>query len=329
MANPPAPIGAVAEPRHAAPVFGPGCSLIGEDLKGHDLSGIDLSGADLSNADLSNARLLGTNLSGAVLFRCNLTGVNALGADLTNADLTEVRAPTAVLGSCRLDGANLFSADLADATLSEASLVGADLRSASLPRARLRGADLRETELRSADLTGADLTGASVDHADFGDALLPGAAVRGITGHPNANWIGVDISDIDFNGAYALRRTIMDENYLHEFRAASRWSNVLYLAWKLTSDCGRSLTRWAAITLAMAVAFGLAYTQVNIDYGDYETSLSPFYFSVVTLTTLGYGDVLPASLGAQVVVLFEVIMGYFMLGGLLSIFATKMGRRAE
>ena len=57
--------------------------------------------------------------------------------------------------------------------------------------------------------------------------------------------------------------------------------------------------------------------------------LSSFYFSVVTLTTLGYGDVLPASLGAQVVVLFEVIMGYIMLGGLLSIFATKMGRRAE
>ena len=329
MANPPAPVGAVAEPRHAAPILGPGCSLIGADLKGQDLSGVDLSGADLSNADLSGARLLGTNLSGAVLFRTDLTGANALGADFSEADLTEARASTAVLGSCCLDRANLFSADLGEATLSEASLVGADLRSASLTGARLRGADLREVELRSADLSGADLTGASVDHADFADVRLSSAAVRGITGYPNANWLGVDISDIDFNGAYALRRTIMDENYLHEFRSASRWSNALYLAWKLTSDCGRSLTRWAMITLAMAVGFGLAYTQVSIDYGDYETSLSPFYFSVVTLTTLGYGDVLPASLGAQTVVLFEVIMGYFMLGGLLSIFATKMGRRAE
>lgn len=329
MANPPAPVGAVVESRHAAPVLGPGCSLIGADLKGRDLSGLDLSGADLSNADLSEARLLGTNLSGAVLFRCDVTGANMLGADLSNADLTELRARAAVLGSSRLDGANLFSADLAEATLSEASLVGADLRSAGLAGARLRGADLTEAELRSADLTGADLSGATVDHADFADVQLSGAAVRGITGYPHANWLGVDISDIDFNGAYALRRTIMDENYLHEFRSASRWSNVLYLAWKLTSDCGRSLTRWAIVTLVMAVGFGLAYTQVNIDYGDYETSLSPFYFSVVTLTTLGYGDVLPASLGAQIVVLFEVITGYIMLGGLLSIFATKMGRRAE
>ena len=53
------------------------------------------------------------------------------------------------------------------------------------------------------------------------------------------------------------------------------------------------------------------------------------YFSVVTLTTLGFGDVLPASVSAQVVVIAEVIIGYMMLGGLLSIFATKMGRRAE
>lgn len=329
MANPSSPATAAPEACHDALELGPGSTLIGADLRGRDLSGLDLSGTDLSNADLTNARLLGTNLTGAVLFRCTLAGAHVLGADLTDADLTEVRARAAVLGSCRLDRANLFSADLTDATLSEASLVGADLRSASLSGARLRGADLTDAELRAADLTGADLTGASVDRADFADVRLSRAAVRGITGYPNANWLGADISDIDFNGAYALRRTIMDENYLHEFRSVSRWSNALYLAWKLTSDCGRSLARWAVVTLVMAVGFALAYTQVDIDYGDYETSLSPLYFSVVTLTTLGYGDVLPASLGAQVVVLFEVITGYIMLGGLLSIFATKMGRRAE
>ena len=327
MANP--PVHAVAEARHAAPDLGPGRSLIGADLSGRDLSGLDLSGADLSNAALDGARLLGTNLTGAILFRCSLEGANALGADFSDADLTEARAGRAVFGSCRFDGANLFGADLHEATFSEASLVGADLRSARLRDARLRGVDLRDAELRAADLAGADLTGAGVNGADFADVTLSRASVRGIVGYGDANWLGADISDIDFNGAYALRRTIMDENYLHEFRSASRWSNLLYLAWKLTSDCGRSLARWAVVTLVMAIGFGLAYTQVDIDYGDYETTLSPFYFSVVTLTTLGYGDVLPASLGAQVVVLFEVITGYIMLGGLLSIFATKMGRRAE
>jgi len=68
---------------------------------------------------------------------------------------------------------------------------------------------------------------------------------------------------------------------------------------------------------------------VDIDYGDFETPLSPLYFSVVTLTTLGYGDALPASTAAQVLVMAEVIIGYCMLSGLLSIFATRMGRRAD
>ncbi len=328
MSNPSASPEA-ANPRHAAPELGPGAALMGADLRGQDLSGLDLSGANLSTADLTGARLAGTNLAGATLFQATLANSNLLGADLTGADLTEVRADRAVMGSCRLDDATLFSARLADATLTASTLVGADLRSADLTGARLRDADLTGAECRAADLTGADLTSATVTDADFGDVTLASARLRGVAGYPTANWIGVDVHDVDFNGAYALRRTIIDENYLHEFRSAGRTNNAVYLLWKVTSDCGRSLARWAVLTLVMAVSFALAYTQVEIDYGAYETALSPLYFSVVTLTTLGYGDVLPASLGAQVVVLLEVVTGYIMLGGLLSIFATKMGRRAE
>ena len=79
----------------------------------------------------------------------------------------------------------------------------------------------------------------------------------------------------------------------------------------------------------MTVAFGIAFQYVNVDYGDYHTGLSPYYYSLVTLTTLGYGDVLPASRPAQVVAMFEVVIGYVMLGGLLSIVSNKMARRAE
>ena len=66
-----------------------------------------------------------------------------------------------------------------------------------------------------------------------------------------------------------------------------------------------------------------------LDYGDQRTPLSSLYYSVVTLTTLGYGDVVPASIWAQLLAMVEVLLGYVMLGGLLSIFANKMARRAE
>ena len=53
------------------------------------------------------------------------------------------------------------------------------------------------------------------------------------------------------------------------------------------------------------------------------------YYSVVTLTTLGYGDAVPASLPAQVLAMSEAILGYVGLGDMLSILANKMARRAE
>jgi len=43
---------------------------------------------------------------------------------------------------------------------------------------------------------------------------------------------------------------------------------------------------------------------------------------------LGFGDVLPITQFAAFLVMLEVILGYFMLGGLISIFATKLARRS-
>ena len=79
----------------------------------------------------------------------------------------------------------------------------------------------------------------------------------------------------------------------------------------------------------VTLAFALAYARVGVDYGDHETSFSPFYYSVVTLTTLGYGDAVPASTAAQVLAALQALLGYVGLGGLLSILANKMARRAD
>ncbi len=54
--------------------------------------------------------------------------------------------------------------------------------------------------------------------------------------------------------------------------------------------------------------------------------ISPFtyyYYSVVTFTTLGYGDIFPTGLIGEVLVSVEVILGFIMLGGLISIFTNK------
>lgn len=306
-----------------------GAPELDRDLRGADLTGQDLRHRDFTGADLTDARLTGADLRGCSLRGSVLDGAQFVGADLSGADLTECRATSTVFGQADLSGAVLFAADLEGASLSSTRLRGADFRAANLDRARLRDADLTDADLTRAILTSVDLTGASVSGARLTHADLSGSGLRHLQHFEAAEWIGVSVLDIDFSGAYLVRREIMDQNYLYEFRTRDRKHAVLYSIWRATSDCGRSVSRWAAMTAAVTLLFAVLYTTVDIDYGANRTALSPLYFSVVTITTLGYGDALPASAVAQVMVMLEVAVGYMMLGGVLSIFATRMSRRAD
>ncbi|MEM9187997.1 MAG: pentapeptide repeat-containing protein [Myxococcota bacterium] len=308
--------------------------LRGRSLVGADLSGLDLSGRDLSNADLTDANLRSANLTQAVLRGACLQGAQLdeaelLGADLEGAQLDQVSARQAGFGRSNCRGASFFGADLFHSTFTEANLQRCDFRTARLEAARMIKAELQEADFGRAYLREANLEGASVGEASFLDADLRFARLRGVSGYKTANFIRTDVRDVDFSAAYQLRRQIRDENYLHEFRTRNRLHGCLYWVWWLTSDCGRSLGRWALSTLLLTLVFGGVYQLVDIDYGEHPTPLSPFYFSVVTITTLGYGDVTPASTAGQIVAMVQVCLGYMMLGGLISIFANKMARRAD
>jgi hypothetical protein len=59
-----------------------------------------------------------------------------------------------------------------------------------------------------------------------------------------------------------------------------------------------------------------------------QTWFTPFYYSVVTFTTLGYGDVTANSLLGGLLFISEVIVGYFTLGLLLAILTNTIARRS-
>ena len=306
-----------------------GARLIDADLRGLDLSGWDLRGADLSRARLEGCRFVKARLVDASLFEARCEGAEFLGADLTGATLSSASCERAGFGHAVLVRAQAVDAVFDGATFTEADLGDADLRASSFVGARFVEAGLVGTSFEAACLSEADLEGARLRRTCFRRADLRRATLRAVDDYRHADWIYADVRDVDWNGAWLVRRHVLDENFLHEFRHASPAHARLYTVWKATSDCGRSLTRWGAWTAGIAVVFALIYTQVGVDFGDSPTWLSPLYFSVVTLTTLGYGDALPTSVSGQVAVMVQVLLGYGMLGGLLSIFSTKMGRRAD
>lgn len=304
-------------------------SLQGEDLSGLQLFGADFSGADLTGTDLTGAQLFKARFINTILKGAKLNKAEMTGCDLTGANLEEADVRDAGLGSAILTGCKLFGANLGNATLTKASLEKADLRCAHLRVARIREARLAGADFTGTDLFGVDLSLTDVKRAIFNNADMRETRLRGVLNFEKAQWIGVDIRDVNFAGAYRLRRFIVDQNYIYEFKNINRFSRILYAIWMLTNDCGRSMFRWCACIVILSLAFAWLYSFVAIDYGEHQNWIAPYYFSVVTLTTLGYGDILPLSSAARLVALFEVMLGYMMLGGLLSILSNKMARRGE
>ncbi|MFC1626151.1 potassium channel family protein [Pseudomonadota bacterium] len=69
-------------------------------------------------------------------------------------------------------------------------------------------------------------------------------------------------------------------------------------------------------------AFGVLDSTGNLIQYDYLTS---FYFSIVTWTTLGYGDLHPIE-GLRMVAALEALMGYIYMSTLIGVFIWFMGK---
>jgi len=86
------------------------------------------------------------------------------------------------------------------------------------------------------------------------------------------------------------------------------------------------------ISLVAVIIFSLIFCGLNlIDYATQSVDhtvgwLQSFYFSVVTFTTLGFGDIVPINCIGQFLVAIEVMLGYLMLYTLVAILFRKFTR---
>lgn len=284
------------------------------ELVDADLFGADLRGANLSDADLSQADLRDANLSGANLVRANLSGTIC-----KNANLSEVFAEAA-----DFSGANLFHANLSDARMQKATFREADLTGADLSRADVRWSDLTGTILRGVNLRDSRVYRTRYSRERLRDKC-EGARVSECYG--NARFRR-DVHDQDYIDALAA--------HLKETYPKRNWRRVLFRFWALI-DYGRSFGRVAIPSLAAILLFALIYLIPGmVEYNgepleSYDLHIrfgTAIYFSTVTYTTLGFGDVTPRGLTGEFFVVLEVLLGYLTLGLLVAILANKVARRA-
>ena len=312
-----------------------------------NLSGIDLHKADLERAHLPGIILAKADLREAILAKADLSEAVLVEAQMQDAIMEQGCLDRANLHRARLQKALLLSASLQDADLSFACFEGAHLNEAHLEKARLleancEGAQLIDARLDQAVLwrtkfQGAKLQGAHLEGADLRASNLENANVTSIHFDRWGKYKGIRVNTC--HGSQAFRRHAMDQDFLEEFRAKSWLNRIIYAVWLVTCDCGRSLLLWAGWSVILAGLFTLIFHSLGQEsfslLADHQgNELLPWswntmcYYSVVTFTTLGFGDVTPITWWAKFWVMAEVILGYVMLGGLISIFANKLARRS-
>ena len=154
----------------------------------------------------------------------------------------------------------------------------------------------------------------------------------------------LDSQQVDEAANPFFKRYVADQQFIRAFNQANP---VLAGLWRWSSDYGRSLGLWALWSVFFAILFTFAYMpfpewlpswiqdwaprfhQTTGFYSGRTLTFSDcFYFSVVTFTTLGFGDVVADNAPARFLVALEVIFGYVMLGGLISIFSNKLASRS-
>lgn len=199
---------------------------------------------------------------------------------------------------------------------------GIDLSSIDLSRLDLSlidfyAANLEKTNLTESILTDSWLSEANIKGVRFDWAQMDNVLLDNVEYDRGTIFNGVDIGKVNFTLAALLNDLA---NSQHRIAHLESKSPFLAFLLKITSDYGRSLTRWGFWCVSVILFFGLLFGIVPfIDKGGI---LNGIYFSFVTFTTLGYGDILPLHGFGQIIAIIEVCIGYLM-GGLFIAILTK------
>ncbi len=98
---------------------------------------------------------------------------------------------------------------------------------------------------------------------------------------------------------------------------------LAYWIWKMTASYGESLGRWFISCLAALLLFSFLFYLTG-SIAPVTHPFDYFYFSTITFSTLGYGDLHPTSTIGQVLSCLEVGCGFIMFGVLLTLVGTRL-----
>lgn len=292
---------------------------------------------DKSNMPLSE-RLEQLAKSGALL-----QGLKLARADLTNVNLVR---------HGQKEGYDLRHCDFYRANLTHAHLFNANLEGTSLMKAKLNEANLHCANLHNCNLLGVKLTNARLDNIKLGhyvqqEAVAKRADLRGerekaVDYYEQSEEIYRALRKAaDDDGLTKLAGKLTYKELTMQRKQRNKFSAERIMLKFVDLFCGYGEKPMNVIVFSMALillsAFAFYFLGVDSENGviqfntnhSFSQNLqdlgSAIYFSVVTFTTLGYGDIHPHGL-ARVVATLEAFIGSFALALYVVVFVKKSSR---
>lgn len=255
-------------------------------------------------------------------------GKNSPKTDLRGINLSELLV---------YDEDEVFSYDFSNCLLHYSNFSNTYVACSNFSNSDILYSNFSDSSINDSNFSNSNLTlsifdRCNLEYANFKNSWLTHMSVKdsdlGYIKYNNKT----DFHNFDINSAQGLSNPLLvsfinRKRYLKHYKEHSKMNKIIYYIWLVISDCGQSLSRWFITSLILCFSFGLIYTlnqdSFIVSNNRELTDFTFYYYSVITFTTLGYGDIVPKDLFSEIVITIEVFIGYLMLGGLISIFGTK------
>jgi hypothetical protein len=273
----------------------------------------------------------------------SLEGYALRGADLHDVNLTFGDTTRNV---------NLKHADLSRANLTDAHLFNADFRGANLMKAHLGGANLNNAHFEDANLLGAELEGARLERVRWGRHLhqeslahrahREGREEEALNLYAEAEEVyrylirvNESLGHNAMAGHYYHKEKVMRRMQMRPWSREWAWSKLV----DLLCGYGEETDRVIAFSLLVILGCAVGYFLLGVHGPEgplvFNSSLGLarnlytlgdcIYYSVITFTTVGYGDITPIGF-ARPLAMLEAFTGAFSISLFVVVFVRKMMR---
>lgn len=276
------------------------------------------------------------------------SGASLIGYSLKRSDLTELN----LVNHNSKSGHDLSHADLYRAKLCGAHLFRINLHGASLMKADLRNANLHCANLEDCNLLGVKLSNARIENVNWGRQLIQekNAHKASQEGNQEAMLDSLEQAEeiyrnlrkaaenqglFETSGHFFYKEMLMRRYQLPKFsfrRIVSKivdWFcgygerplNVVFFSLLLIGIC-------TFVYFFLGLSANGQPLRVDLSaglYSNFITFLECLYFSVVTFTTLGYGDIVPVG-PARPFAALQAFTGNFTIALFVVVFVKKMTR---